>query len=117
MEQQRNSAGAHAVDVRGDDIDVRRTHRDVGVAEARRRFGGLDIPATLVGMLTSLATLVLLGGLIGAGIGAIGYDGGKNGLMTAVWAIVLAAILSGLAAWLGPVRRVSKRRAAAVLLA
>ena len=141
MEKDRSREGARAAAVPGDEIDVRAARRDVGVAEARNRFGGLDIPATLVGMLTALAVLVLLGGLIGAAIGAIGYqtgldkakeeisiaslvgglvtlflafliggwaagriaryDGGKNGLMTAVWAIVLAAILSALAAGLG----------------
>ena len=114
---------------------------DVGVRAARERFGGLDIPATLVGMLTALALLVLLGGLIGAAIGAIGYqrglenaveelsiaslvggivtlfvsfviggwaaariaryDGARNGLMTGIWTILLAAALSALAAWLG----------------
>lgn len=133
--------GARAVETHGDRIDVGRARSDVGVAEARNRFGGIDIPATLGGMLTALAVLVLLGGLIGAAIGAIGYqtgvegaaeelsiaslvgglitlfiafliggwaagriaryDGGKNGLLTAVWAIVLAAILSGVAAALG----------------
>ena len=141
MKRGRNESGARSVDVRGEGIDVARTHGDVGVAEARNRFGGLDIPATLVGMLTALAVLVLLGGLIGAAIGAIGYqtgledtaeelsvaslvgglvalfvaflvggwteariaryDGARNGLMTGVWTLVLAAILSGLAAWLG----------------
>ena len=116
--------------------------RDAGFAAARERYGGLDIPATLVGMLTALAMLMLLGGLIGAAIGAIGYqtglegeeiedisiasfiggaitlfiafliggwaagrmaryDGGRNGLMTAVWALILAAILSALAAAFG----------------
>ena len=114
---------------------------DVGVHAARERFGGLDILATLVGMLTALALLVLLGGLIGAAIGAIGYqrglenaveelsiaslvggivtlfvsfliggwaaariaryDGARNGLMTGIWTILLAAALSALAAWLG----------------
>ena len=126
---------------RSDRVSVREGRRDVGVREARQRFGGIDIPATLVGMLTALALLVLLGGLIGAAIGAIGYqtglentaddlsiasligglvtlfvafliggwaaariaryDGARNGLMTAVWAIVLAAVLSALAALLG----------------
>ena len=141
MARDRSTGSRRAADVQDDDIDVRAARRDVGVSEARNRFGGLDIPATLVGMLTALAVLVLLGGLIGAAIGAIGYqtgldkakeelsiaslvgglitlfiafliggwaagriaryDGGRNGLLTAVWAIVLAAVLSGLGAWLG----------------
>jgi hypothetical protein len=131
---------AHAT--RSPGLRVRSDGRpDPGLSEARNRFGGLDLPATLVGMLAALALLILIGGLIGAAIGAIGYqagldgnhtslsaaglaggiaalfiafliggwtagriaryDGVKNGLMTAVWAIVLAAILSGLGAWLG----------------
>jgi ABC-type transport system involved in cytochrome c biogenesis permease subunit len=112
------------------------------IAAARDRFGGIDLPAGLVGMLTAIAVLVLLGGLVGAAIGAIGYqtglsgdnvedislasligglvvlaiayvvggwtagriaryDGARNGLMTAVWTIVLAGALSVLAAWFG----------------
>ena len=112
------------------------------IAAARDRFGGIDLPASLVGMLTAIAVLVLLGGMVGAAIGAIGYqtglsganvedislasligglvvlaiaylvggwtagriaryDGARNGLMTAVWTIVLAGALSALAAWFG----------------
>ena len=112
------------------------------IAAAKDRFGGIDLPASLVGMLTALAVLVLLGGLVGAAVGAIGYqtglsgddvedisiaslvgglvvlavayliggwtagriaryDGARNGLMTGVWTIVLAAALSVLAAWFG----------------
>jgi hypothetical protein len=117
------------------------THETVGVAEARRRFGGIDVAASLAGMLVALALVVVLGGVIAAAIGAYGYqvglegnerelsiaglaggivtlflaflfggwaagrmaryDGGKNGLMSAVWALILAAILAGLGAWLG----------------
>jgi hypothetical protein len=120
---------------------VDRDRADVGVVAVRERFGGIDIPATLVGMLTALALLVLLGGLIGAAIGVIGYqvglddveddlssasligglvtifvaflvggwaaariaryDGVRNGLMTGIWALILAALVSALAAWLG----------------
>ena len=131
--------GARRVAVEREDVVGR---GDVGIRAARERFGGVDIPATLVGMLTALALLVLLSGLIGAAIGAIGYqtgldrediedisvasligglvaltiaylvggwaagriaryDGARNGLATGIWTIVLAAILSGLAAWLG----------------
>ena len=123
-------------------VAMREASGDVGIREARARFGGIDLPATLVGMLTALALLVLLSGLVGAAIGAVGYqkglkgddvadisiasligglvmlfvayliggwavgriaryDGIRNGLMTGVWSLVLAALLSALAALLG----------------
>ena len=127
--------------VRTRDVSVREAARDPAVRVARERFGGLDIPATLVGMLTALAVLILLAGLAGAAIGAVGYqvglkgteeslsiaslagglvilflaflvggwaagrmaryDGARNGFMTAVWAVLLAAALSALAAIFG----------------
>ncbi len=120
-------------------VDDERT--DVGVREARERFGGLDLPATFVGMLTALGLLIVASGLVAAALGAIGYqrglkntptelsvaslvgglilllvaflvggwaagriaryDGARNGLMTGVWTLVLGAIVSALAAWLG----------------
>jgi hypothetical protein len=124
-------------------VERRETARPLHpIAAARDRFGGIDLPAGLVGMLTAIAVLVLLGGIVGAAIGAIGYqtglsgdnvddislasligglvvlaiaylvggwtagriaryDGARNGLMTAVWTIVLAGALSALAAWFG----------------
>ena len=124
-------------------IERRETARPLHpIAAARDRFGGIDLPAGLVGMLTAIAMLILLGGIVGAAIGAIGYqtglsgdnvsdislesligglvvlaiaylvggwtagriaryDGARNGLMTAVWTIVLAGALSALAAWFG----------------
>ena len=127
--------------VHEDRAEVGAAGPDVGVAEARARFGGIDVPATLVGMLTALALVALLGGLIGAAIGAIGYqtglegieddlsiaglvggaitlfvsfvvggwaaariaryDGPRNGVMTGIWTLILAAAVSALAAWLG----------------
>jgi len=127
---------------------VATTRRDVvderphPIAANRALFGGVDVPASLVGMLTALAMLVLLAGIVGAAIGAVGYqtglsgddaedigiaslvggvvvlflsylvggwaagriaryDGARNGLMTAVWTILLAAALSALAYFLG----------------
>ena len=134
-------AAAREDDVRVRDVSPRAAGRDPAVRAARDRFGGIDWPATLVGTLTALAVLILLGGLIGAAIGLVGYqagledaaedisiasligglvtlfvafviggwaagrmaryDGARNGLMTAVWAVVLAAILSALAAIFG----------------
>lgn len=110
-----------------------------GVAEAHRRFGGLDLPATLAGMVAALGTLVVLSG-IAAGAGTIGYqsglddtddlslggfiaglvvlflaflvggwvagrmaryDGGRNGLVAALWFVLLVAGLAALGAWAG----------------
>ncbi len=113
---------------------------DVGVEEARSRFGGIDIPATLAGALAALGTAVLLAGIL-AGAGTFGYqmglddaaeklsvggligglvtllvaflvggwvagrvaryDGGRNGLLTALWFLLLAAGAAALGAWAG----------------
>ena len=47
---------------------------DVGVEEARARFGGVDIPATLA----ALGTAVLLAGIL-AGVGTYAYQLGMLG--------------------------------------
>jgi hypothetical protein len=125
---------------RGEGLRVAPPRGDVGLHEAHRRFGGLDVPASLAGTLCALGTAVLLAGLV-TGAGSIGYrlgargseagvsvagmvaglivllaafgtggwvagrmsryDGGRNGLMTAVWFVVLAAIVAILGGWLG----------------
>jgi hypothetical protein len=50
-----------------------------GIAAAHERFGGIDIPASLVGMLTALSTTLILAGLIGAALGAVDYQSGLEG--------------------------------------
>lgn len=52
------------------------THPYSGIAAARERFGGIDIPASIVGMLTALSTTLILAGLVGAAVGAVGYQTG-----------------------------------------
>jgi hypothetical protein len=47
-----------------------------GIHAARERFGGIDIPASLVGMLTALSTVIILAGLVGAAFGVVGYQTG-----------------------------------------
>ena len=72
------------VDEKRDDarlVDVqteRRTTTDpyAGIAVARERFGGVDIPASLIGMLTALSTTLILAGFVGAAFGAVGYQTG-----------------------------------------
>jgi len=131
--------GARRVEV--DEPRSREGYADRGIARARERFGGFDIPAQLTGMLVAIGILVLLGGIAGAVIGSIAYqtglrgnlgdisigslitglvvlflsfliggwaagriaryDGGRNGIMTAVWFLILTAILAGLGIWLG----------------
>ena len=68
------SERAPSVDERDDRVAVRDDRAGDGVAAARAQFGGLDIPASLVGMLTALALLLLLAGLVSAAVGAVGYQ-------------------------------------------
>lgn len=110
----------------------------------RERFGGIDTPAALAGMLTALGTIVFLASLVAAGAGGLEYqlnaidvegnvqevaivglvtaalvvfasflvggwaagrmaryDGGINGLATAVWMLLLVAIFAALGAFVG----------------
>ncbi len=64
---------SRAAEVRDERIRVGRAKNDPGIAEARRRFGGLDWLATLAGLLAAIGALVLLGGLVGAA-GTVGYQ-------------------------------------------
>jgi hypothetical protein len=66
--------GAKAVDVRSE----RRTDPYAGIHAARERFGGIDIPASLVGMLTALSSTLIIAGLIGAAFGVVGYQRGLD---------------------------------------
>jgi hypothetical protein len=100
----RRDQDRRTVDVRAERTRVRDVRPDVGVDEARRRFGGVDIPASLVGMLTALAFLILFAGLVGAAIGAIGYQTGLSGddkelslasLVGGLGALLLAYLLGG----------------------
>lgn len=106
--QDRGSDGSHraGVDVRSRDVKVGRSRADVGVHDARRRFGGIDFPASLVGMLAALALMLLLGGLVGAVIGGIGYQMGLEGdrdlsiagLIAGVFVLFLSFFVGGWAA-------------------
>ncbi|MDP8957928.1 MAG: TIGR04086 family membrane protein [Actinomycetota bacterium] len=117
------------------------TAREAGVRAARERFGGLDVPASLLGMLVAVAMTILLGGLLAAVLGTIAfqigieatqeeitigglvaglvtlfiafvvggyaagrmarYNGALNGVMTAVWMLLLMAIFAVLGFWIG----------------
>lgn len=74
---------------------------DTGVGEARRRFGGLDVPASLAGMLAGLGLTVLLAGLAGAA-GSVGYQRGADkstlsagGLITGLVVLLVSFYVGG----------------------
>jgi hypothetical protein len=73
--------------VRGDPHD--------GIREAKDRLGGLDVPASLTGMLVSVAMLLILAGLASAAFGAIGFQTGIEGTPTelSVGALITAGIV------------------------
>ena len=130
---------AHETTIVGSGVRARRARDTLGTHEARRLFGGIDIPASLAGMVSAVGLAVLLAGLA-TGVGSVGYqlgvddttrlsaggliaglvvlllaflfggwvagrmaryDGGRNGLLSAIWFLVLAAGLSVLGTWLG----------------
>lgn len=65
-------SGAVAID---GGVRVRSVDRDTGLAEAHRRYGGIDVPAILAGMSSALGAAVVLGGLAAAA-GTVGYQQG-----------------------------------------
>jgi hypothetical protein len=73
---------------------------ETGVLAARRRFGGLDVPAALAGMLAALGLITLLGAAAAAVV-AIRHDDGvaRSTLWNAGWitsaAIVALALVVG----------------------
>ncbi|HWC31855.1 MAG TPA: YrzE family protein [Actinomycetota bacterium] len=128
------------------------TYGTGGVAEARARYGGLDIPATIGGFLAALGALAILAAIAGAILGSIGYqtglpdlpgtqqeismgaaiagfvvlflgfliggwvagriaryDGGRNGIMVAIWAIILVGVMTALGAVLGDEFNITQR--------
>jgi hypothetical protein len=84
--------GAHPIDVRTE----RGTTADpyAGIAVAHDRFGGIDIPASLVGMLTALSTALILAGLLGAVVGAVDYE---TGLESSATEIAVGTVIAGVA--------------------
>ena len=78
-----------------DGVRVEHVESRAEVREVRGRFGGIDLPASLVGMLAALAAVALLGGLVGAAIGAVGYQTGLDG--DSVADISVASLIGGIA--------------------
>lgn len=104
-QQQRTTADApvgrsplETVVVHGHDISVDRAHSELPLAEARSRFGGVDLPAVVGGALAGLGAAALLGGLAGAvGLRAGQVDAADLAYAGLAAALVLVA-LAGLAA-------------------
>lgn len=88
--------------VHGHDISVRRAHSEVPLAEARSRFGGIDVPAILGGALAGLGTAAVLGGIASAiGLTTAQADGetlAYAALGGALLVVGLSALLGGWAA-------------------
>lgn len=66
--------------------------------DAQRGTDELSAGGLAAGLVVLVAAF-LVGGWVAGRISR--YDGGRNGLLTAVWFIVAAAVLAGLGAWLG----------------
>jgi len=65
-----------------------------GLEAARSRYGGLDVPASLAGMLVGLAMLLLLAGLASAAFGAIAFRTGPTDLPGTVEELSIGALIA-----------------------
>lgn len=92
-------------EVRSDETAVTRSRRvepdETGLMAARRRFGGLDLPAALAGMLAALGLTMVLGAAAAAVL-AMRYDDGvarntlwNGGGITAAAVVALSLIVGG----------------------
>lgn len=88
--------------VHGSDIRVERAHAELPLAEARSRYGGVDVPAILAGALAGLGTTALLAALLTAAgsqvarIGGVGDDElALGGLVTAVLVLAVSGLVGG----------------------
>lgn len=66
--------------------------------DVQRGTDALSVSGLVTGLVVLLAAF-LIGGWVAGRMAR--YDGGKNGLLTAIWFIALAIILAGAGAWLG----------------
>jgi hypothetical protein len=66
-----------------------------GIREAKERYGGLDLPAILSGMLVGVAMLLILAGLASAALGEIAFQTGVEGNQTelSVGALITAGVV------------------------
>lgn len=87
--------------VHGSNISVSRAHSEIPQAEARSRFGGVDLPAVLGGALAGLGAAALVGAIaaaVGATTGSVDTAGDAlviGGLVTAVIVVGLSALAGG----------------------
>jgi hypothetical protein len=74
---------------------------DIGIREARERFGGLDLPAIIGGTLAALGSLLVLA-IVGAALGIAGDNAttlATEDMTTA--AVVAGIVILAVAAWAG----------------
>lgn len=65
-----------------------------GLDAARSRYGGLDVPASLAGMLVALAMLLLLAGLASAAFGVLAFNTEGTDLAGNVEELTLGALIA-----------------------
>ncbi len=92
------------IETRGRDTAVVTTHHQpvdaaddgdrTGLDAARSRYGGLDVPASLAGMLVGLAMLLLLAGLASAAFGVLAFNTETTDLAGNVEELTLGALIA-----------------------
>jgi MFS family permease len=78
----------------------------IGIEEDLNAADDVSVGAVVAGVIVLLLAF-LVGGWVAGRMSR--YDGGRNGLMTAVWGLILAAVMTGIGAWLGAEFNVAER--------
>lgn len=93
-------AGTDPVVIHGSDVRVERANYDLPVAEAKHRYGGVDVLAVIGGALAGLGAAAVLGGLATAfGLEVGQGDGDALAVAALVTALVVVALSALVAGW------------------
>ena len=97
----RPRSASETVVVHGSDVHVERAHAELPLAEARSRFGGVDVPALLGGALAGLGAAALLGAVATAvGLEVAQADAETLAVGALVTGLVVLALSALVAGWL-----------------
>ena len=94
------TTGPETVVVHGDGVRVDRVETELPHAEARSRFGGVDLMSVLAGTAAAIGSTAVLGSIAGA-LGRVGYEQGAGDEQLSAAGLTAGLVILGLSLLLG----------------